>query len=321
MGKCNAAMCRYLTDRDRFAELINVSEFQGRPVLRGDMLEPDDVRYGELRPNQQQNSRKPQMEEHFRDIKMRTKTGEWIAVTAIENQENIDYTMPLRIMEYDCLEYNNQIRQIRAEKAKRLQEEGVTPCDWNTRLEENDRIVPVHTVCFYHGTQKWDGPRSLKDMMNFENASPDWESLFHDYGMSLFCANEVTDLSMFKTGLRQLFEVIPLRNDKEKLFELWHQEEFQHLDRDTAETIAILIDSTEVLERLDEYEVKGEYNMCQAVEEWKKDWLAEGTAQGIEQGVLDSICNLMKTLQFTAEQAMDALLVAEEDRGKYLAKM
>ena len=56
-------------------------------------------------------------------------------------------------------------------------------------------------------------------------------------GMSLFCANEVREFSMFKTGLRQLLEVIPLRNDKEKLFELWHQEEFQHLDQDTEANI------------------------------------------------------------------------------------
>ena len=37
MGKYDAAVCRFLTDRDRFAELINASEFQGRQVLRGDM--------------------------------------------------------------------------------------------------------------------------------------------------------------------------------------------------------------------------------------------------------------------------------------------
>lgn len=156
MGKYDAAVCRFLTDRDRFAELINASEFQGRQVLRGDMLEPDDGRYINLRPNRKQTDKKAQAKEHFRDIKMRTKTGEWIVITAVENQENVDYTMPLRIMEYDCLEYNNQIRQIRSEKAKGLQEEGITPCAWNTRLEENDKIIPVHTVCFYHGTPKWD---------------------------------------------------------------------------------------------------------------------------------------------------------------------
>lgn len=38
------------------------------------------------------------------------------------------------------------------------------------------------------------------------------------------------------------------------------------MDRDTAEVIAVLTDTTDVLERLDEYETEGEYDMCQAMD-------------------------------------------------------
>ena len=314
MGKYDIAICNYLSDNDRFAELFNASEFGGKQVLRGDMLESDDGRYTILRPKRKQNKKEPQTGNRFRDIKKRTRNGDWLVVTAIENQDNIDYTMPLRMMEYDCLEYDAQVRRIRKDRAKKLQEKGVNPSGWNTRMSKADKLHPVHTVCFYHGTDKWDGPRSLKDMMDFENAPPGWEKLFHNYEMSLFCAAEVEDLYGFQTGLRQLLEVIPRRKDKDKLTELWKREEYRHLDRDTAETIAILTDNIAVLERLDEYEREGEYDMCQAMDEWKEDLLAEG----IEQGVMVSIRNLMKTLKFTAEQAMDALLVPEEDRARYI---
>ena len=42
-----------------------------------------------------------------------------------------------------------------------------------------------------------------------------------------------------------------------------------------------------------------------------------GIEKGIEKGVLVSLRNLMKTLKFTAEQAMDALMIPEEEQFKY----
>lgn len=131
--------------------------------------------------------------------------------------------------------------------------------------------------------------------------------------MNLFCANEVDDYSVFHTGLRQLLQVIPCRKNKKLLYEVLKKEEFQLLDRETAEVIAILTDTTEVLERLDEYELEGGYDMCQAMDELRADWKAEG--------FLNAIQNIMKSMNFTANQAMDALLVPEEDREHYLAKL
>lgn len=313
MGKYNIAVCNYLSDNDRFAELVNVSEFGGRPVLRGDMLESDDGHYTVLRPKRKQKGKQAQPKEWFRDIKKRTKNGDWIVIAAIENQENVDYTMPLRMMEYDLLEYNAQVRELEKDKAKTIQESGKVPCDWNTRLDKDDKIHPAHSICFYHGTEPWDGPRSLKDMMDFKDAPPGWEELFHDYGMSLFCAGEVEDLSVFQTGLRQFLEVIPLRDDKDKLDALLSGESYQHLDRETAETIAIITDSTVILERLDEYETGGEYNMCKAMDDLKTDLQAKE--------LLKNIRSLMKTMRLTIDQAMDALEVPEEDRDRYRAKI
>lgn len=202
-----------------------------------------------------------------------------------------------------------------------MKEKGKVPSNWNTRPDKHDKLHPVHTVCFYHGTDKWDGPRSLKDMMDFEGAPPGWEEKFHDYKMSLFCAGEVEDLSQFRTGLRQFLEVIPLRKNRKKLIELWSREDYRHLDRDTAEMIAIITDSATLLERLDEYEGEGEYDMCQAMDEWKEELLAEGTERGIErgieQGVLLALGNIMQTMKLTMEQAMEALLIPEEERERY----
>ena len=49
MGKKDIAVCNFLSDKDRFAEIVNAAEFGGVPVLRGDMLELEDGRYADMR--------------------------------------------------------------------------------------------------------------------------------------------------------------------------------------------------------------------------------------------------------------------------------
>ena len=104
-----------------------------------------------------------------------------------------------------------------------------------------------------------------------------WRQCFHNYGMTLFCAGEVENPALFGTDLRQLLEVLALRKDKQGLAKLWSREDFSHLDRETAETMAIMTDSTEILEKLEHYETtEGGYNMCLAVDEMRREWREEG---------------------------------------------
>ena len=48
---------------------------------------------------------------------------------------------------------------------------------------------------------------------------------------------------------------------------------------------------------------------------------AEGRAEGKENAMLASIRNLMDSMKWTAEQAMDALKLPVDDRAKYVAKL
>jgi predicted transposase YdaD len=45
--------------------------------------------------------------------------------------------------------------------------------------------------------------------------------------------------------------------------------------------------------------------------------IAQGITQGITQGILSSIQNLMESMSWSAEQAMNALKIPEEERSKY----
>lgn len=92
--------------------------------------------------------------------------------------------------------------------------------------------------------------------------------------------------ALFDTDLRQLLEVLALRKDKQGLAKLWSREDFTHLDRETAETMAIMTDSTEILEKLDHYETaEGGYNMCLAVDEMRREWKEAGRTAEMENGI------------------------------------
>ena len=65
--------------------------------------------------------------------------------------------------------------------------------------------------------------------------------------------------------------------------------------------------------------------IAEAVEEERVKTLAEGQEKGMEKGMdnalLSSIINLMDTMKWTAEQAMDAIKIPLADRGKYMARL
>jgi hypothetical protein len=74
------------------------------------------------------------------------------------------------------------------------------------------------------------------------------------------------------------------------------------------------IEMTKSLER----EVSVMCNLSKGVEEKAMTkGIAQGITQGITQGILSSIQNLMESMSWSAEQAMNALKIPEEERSKY----
>ena len=74
-----------------------------------------------------------------------------------------------------------------------------------------------------------------------------------------------------------------------------------------------------------------EFDINEAKEVWKEEAEARGLARGIEQGMaqgleqgetrerVNNLRNIMQTLNFTVQQAMDALKIPQEERDKYLS--
>jgi len=80
-----------------------------------------------------------------------------------------------------------------------------------------------------------------------------------------------------------------------------------------------------VLNKLDECEENGGYDMCKGMEDWAKEEQEKGAARGKIEGKMDmllqNIQNLMESMKITAEEAMNLLKVPVEERAEYLAKL
>ncbi len=294
MGETAVVMQEYLGDADRFADLFNVVFFQGEQVIEPGQLCEQSERYavhppepqGHLEQRWDNRRKKPKngkAREEYRDVKKRMEDGTMFRILAVESQSYVDYAMPLRCMEYDVQEYLKQLRELRSRYKKTGE---LKNAERLSGIRREDRLVPVYTLCVYHGEETWDGPLCLADMMNFGEETGIAQLPFADYPMKLYCIKEEDNFDRFRTDLREVFQALACRGDREKLEQLIATDPaYRRLPADTAEVMAVLLDFWELPENREYYvtiEENGEerYDMCKAL----RDLRAEERSIGVEIG-------------------------------------
>jgi len=106
MGKRDLDLKSYLSDRRRYADIYNGSIFHGGQLLKLEELEPVET--------VATKADKAGILEQTSDIIMRQKsTGDLFALWILENQETVDYSMPVRIMLKEALEYDRQVKELK----------------------------------------------------------------------------------------------------------------------------------------------------------------------------------------------------------------
>ena len=287
MGIISNSINHYLSDNCRFADLFNGICFQGETVVRAEDLSEDaQVYYRTMEDTEKkrQGKRPRDYGERTRDICKQLKTGGTLRILALENQNKIDYSMPYRCMEYDVMKYGKQIDILRKMNKKEMHPSNIT--EKISGIKKTDRLVPVYTICLYHGIEIWDGPRTLADMMDFGSKGDSFRKIFKDYPMQLYCLNEAQDLHMFHTEVGILFQALQYRKDRTGLKNLMKQDErYRHVDEDTLETMSVMLELPSIWNERDKYmernsENKEVYDMCQAVREWAEEERSIGREEG-----------------------------------------
>lgn len=187
-------------------------------------------------------------------------------------------------------------------------------------LTESSEIYAAPLESNYLGTEPWDGPRSLMDMMDFGDNADNLKAYFADYPFRLYCVNEERNFSMFHTEIRNVFELLPLRKDKKRLLQKLEQNStYKHMSEDSLELLSVLMDSPSIWKNRKKYIVPNdviqettnpeseEYNMCQAIRELIEDGRQEGLSQGRMENLKQNVESLMCSLSISLEKACELL--------------
>lgn len=318
MGKINNSLNHYLRNKRRFADLYNGVYFRGKQLILPDNLTDSSENYEESESNKPETGERGKRLPRIRDIKMIFKNRNRQYVLGLESQHSINYAMPFRCMQYDCMEYGRQLNSIHDNNDTES-----NYADWAEKscgIKKTDRLIPVTTLCLYHGEDTWDGPRTLLDMMQLNNTDLPLYSLFSDYHFRLYCINEETDFSVFHTELRQVFELLQYRKDKKGLWKLIENHSaYQHMNADTLEVVSILLNIPKLWENRNKYlqndNESEEYDMCQAIQELftdaRNEGIIEGISQGIQTGLEEKTSQIIKNMLNRNMSDTDIMAIAE----------
>ena len=311
MGRINELVCDCLGRPEYYADFWNGTQFRGVPKLQSKYLKRYDREY-------HKSQHKPISTAGIqRDVLMQyQETNAFIL--GVEVMENPDYTMPVRIMDYDAQEFQRQIKDIRAQHEMAVNEKQET---WNSGgeylygVKKEDKFQPVHTVALYCGTEEYDGADSVLGMTGYDKLEPDLQALFTDYPIQVYQLKDLQEEN-YQTGLREIIAIFKRSRDRDaiKKYYLEHKERFQRMDELSIDTLGALIGKSKLKEFKQE---KGGVDMCKAFEDEREEGREEGLRVGREESLRQSICNLMENLKLTSRQAMEALGIPRSEWNKY----
>ena len=165
MGKKDVVSKIYLGAADRIADLLNNELFEGgSAVAASDIMELDSTATSILKDEDNIVN----VRVVAKDLVRKVRFGIQVMLFAIEEQSDIHYAMPLKVLNGDAALYDKQWSGIRREHKRKKDLSGA---EYISGFGREDHLVPVLSVVLYFGEQEWDGPLCLKEMMDLRYPS------------------------------------------------------------------------------------------------------------------------------------------------------
>ncbi|MBQ8804208.1 MAG: Rpn family recombination-promoting nuclease/putative transposase [Tyzzerella sp.] len=283
MGK-DAGWKGFFSDDERYADVINGIGCKGKQVVKKEDLQEMDTQTGFLRgpkfirklPSLKKKNVK------IRDCVRKVAFGINFMIVGIENQETIDYSIPLRSMSHDVGTYEKQAAKIRKEVRKN--HKGLTAGEYLYGFRKDSRLYSSVTIVLYSGSKTWDGPRSLHEMLDFTDIPEEMQQMVADYKINLVEIRKLEDTSVFKTDVRHVFDFIRYSNDKRALKQLVENDDYyKNMEEDAFDVAVQYTNATELIEAKEYYEKEGVVDMCRALTELIEDGREEGRDEKLKE--------------------------------------
>ncbi len=280
MGIINTEVNALLERPAIFADLVNGLLHGGEQVLKPEDLTPLPLRYGVV---VEEDGRRRAVE-GTGDVRMKVENDIYAVTFSGETQAESDYTMPVRGMLYDALEYSRQLREL--EKSHKEENDLKTSAEFLSGIRREDRLRPVVNLVLYLG-KEWEGSRSLHEMLALDREDERVKELLpyiSDYRVHVIPVREIEEPGRYKTCLQHIFHMLRLNQDKKELYQYVkdHREELGEMDRvEMTAALALLGEQKRLRELLRQQEEEGkETDMCKAIDDLILDGKKEGEKIG-----------------------------------------
>lgn len=312
---------------ERFADIFNKS------VFKEELISPDDLREKEASMEvfvKTADGKDVPFEQH-RDVAKMFWKDQPLCILGIENQTEIDYHMPYRVLLYDALNYAEQAGAIAAQHSKARQESHakVKSSEFLSAFGKDDKLLPVVTLVVYYGTEKWDGPRSLSEMFQDSPLKP----FANDYQMHLLdvCHLEDSEIEKYSNDLRILFGFVKRQQSRQQLndFLMEGQNNMGNIPTDIANAMTAIarLPFTEQ-SLLSNYKTEqGGINMCKAWTDMQTECERRGEQRGEQRGeergrVLEAFDIYRSLPDMNDEKAIDQIMkkhnLSREEVERYI---
>jgi len=281
----------YVKDAGVFADIFNYYIYGGRQVILPEQLTERDSTKIAL-PYGADGAVVPVQK--FRDVQklyaaMTDGKMEYVLYGA-ENQAEIHYAMPVKNNLYDALEYAGQVEEaakLHRKEMKRKKEEGEAYAEEGGKKRSageflsgfwvEDRLIPSITVTIFFGSEEWDGPLSLFEMMDVSD--PDVLACMDNYHVRLIAPAQMTDeeIMKFQSSLREVMLFIKYSKDRENLNRVLvtNEKRFRELERRAADVIETITNSGIKYDESEEV-----VDVCQAIREIRMEERKIGEQDG-----------------------------------------
>ena len=164
MGTKDSKAKEYLSDNTRFSEICNYVLFDGEKVIKPeDLKECDTTEVLSVFGIDKKQIVKQKWRDLLKGVSVKYTESVYIVLMGIEAQTDVHYSMPVKTMIYDAMNYGEQVNE--AKKCHRKNRDYRSSDEFLSGFTLDDKLTPVITITLYLGTTQWDGPRSLAEMM------------------------------------------------------------------------------------------------------------------------------------------------------------
>lgn len=283
----------YFYDTARFADLINGVLCSGRQILLPSDLTDMDSQTGQFDASAGQAKQQKRLKDQHRDLIRKAAFGVNFIVLGIENQEEVNYLMPLRCMSYDVEEYERQTVLISKQVRQR---KDITGAEFISGFAKDSHLSPCVTLVLYYGNE-WDGATDLYGILDFTDIPEELKDKVNNYKICICEVRKFEDTDVFRTDIKQVFDCIRYSEDPEKLYELVASDSaYREMDGDTYDLIAQYTKTNELMQvkrcGMEEEKV----DMCRAITELIERGRSEGRMEGKMEGKIESVLELLEEL-------------------------